>query len=187
MGQIFQKLWSVDCDACHTSMHCNCASLVGVSVVEIPACIGNAAARACSVDCLILQESQKEPLSAPPPLLLSIDTAQANAKGADRHMTQCAFLFLTDLYHYLPGLVKPFSLAAVEAPVHFDIAASMVTLYHFVIGKGENDAPVSAIEKILSSIIEQHLQAHDLPVSIPAVYTGHRWFRLAWDGGGWCL
>lgn len=100
-------------------------------------------------------------------------------------MAQCAFLLLTDLCRYLPGLIKPFSLASVEAPVHFDITASMVTLYHFTIGKGDNDAPVSAIEEILGSIITQHLQAQDLPISVPAVYTsvdGSSWPGLVVDG-----
>ena len=131
------------------------------------------------------ENHKKEPLSAPPPPLLSFDTVQANAKRADRPMTQCAFLFLTELCHYLPGLVKPFSLAAVEAPVHFDITASMVTLYHFVIGKGENDAPVSAIAEILNSIIGQHLQAQDLPISVSAAYTGvdgSTWPGMVVDG-----
>lgn len=131
------------------------------------------------------ENHKKEPVAPLPPLPSSIEMVQANAKRAYRPMAQCAFLLLADLCRYLPGLIKPFSLAAVEAPVHFDITASMVTLYHFVIGKGENDAPVSAIGEILSSLISQHLQAQDLPVSVPAAYTGtdgSTWPGLVVDG-----
>lgn len=130
-------------------------------------------------------ENHKAAPSPQIPSLLDIDTAQANARRTYRPMAQCAFLLLTELCRYLPGLVKPFSLASVEAPVHFDITASMVTLYHFVIGKGENDTPVSAIEEILNSIISQHLQAQDLPLSVPAAYTGvdgSTWPGLVVDG-----
>lgn len=118
-------------------------------------------------------------------MLDTVDLTRANANRTYRPMAQCAFLLFTELCRYLPGLVKPFSLAAVEATVHFDITASMVTLYHFVIGKGENDAPVSAIAEILNSIIGQHLQAQDLPLSVPAAYTGvdgSTWPGMVVDG-----
>lgn len=133
-------------------------------------------------------ENYKKPAptpSAPAVAPMGIDETRANATRVYRSMAQAAFLLLTDLCRYLPGLVKPFSLASVEAPVHFDITASMVTLYHFTVGKGDNDAPVSAIEEILGSIITQHLQAQDLPISVPAVYTsvdGSTWPGLVVDG-----
>lgn len=77
-------------------------------------------------------ENYKKPKpSAQPLACLSIDETRDSATGKYRPMSQCAFLLFTDLCRYLPGLVKPFSLASVEAPVHFDVTANMVTLFHF--------------------------------------------------------
>lgn len=131
-------------------------------------------------------ENYKKPKPSTQPLAcLSIDETRDSANRKYRSMAQCAFLLFTDLCRYLPGLVKPFSLASVEAPVHFDVTANMVTLFHFIIGRGDNDAPVSAIKEILESVIAQHLQAQDLPISVPAVYTsvdGSAWPGLVVDG-----
>lgn len=120
-------------------------------------------------------------LSSPP----DIEETSANAARTYRPMAQSAFLLFAELCRYFPGLVKPFSLASVEAPVHFDITASLITLYHFSIGKGENDAPVSAITEVLETIINQHLQAQDIPISVPATYTsidGSTWPGMVVDG-----
>lgn len=131
-------------------------------------------------------ENYKRPTPhAPPVVHAGIDETRANATRTYRPMAQAAFLILTELCRYLPGLVQPFSLASIEAPVHFDITASMVTLFHFTIGKGENGAPVSTIQEILGSVITRHLQAQDLPLSVPAVYTsvdGSTWPGLVVDG-----
>lgn len=131
-------------------------------------------------------ENYKKPkLPAQPLVCMGIDETRDSANRKYRSMAQCAFLLFTDLCRYLPGLVKPFSLASVEAPVHFDVTANMVTLFHFIIGHGDNDAPVSAIKEILESVIAQHLQAQDLPISVPAVYTsvdGSAWPGLVVDG-----
>lgn len=131
-------------------------------------------------------ENYKKPKPSTQPLArMSIDETRDSANRKYRPMAQCAFLLFTDLCRYLPGLVKPFSLASVEAPVHYDVTANMVTLFHFIIGRGDNDAPVSAIKEILESVIAQHLQAQDLPISVPAIYTsvdGSAWPGLVVDG-----
>ena len=100
-------------------------------------------------------------------------------------MKQAVYLLFLNLCDYLPGLVSPFSLAAVTAPVNFDITASLVTKFHFVIGKGKCDAPTATIKDILDNIVFQHLTAQDLPISIPAIYTaadGSTWPGLVVDG-----
>lgn len=93
-------------------------------------------------------------------------------------MKQTAYFLFSDLCRYLSGLVAPFSLAAVTAPVNFDITASLVTQFHFVVAKGQCDAPTATVKEILDNLIFQHLQAQDLPISIPAIYT-------AADGSTW--
>lgn len=94
-------------------------------------------------------------------------------------------LLFTDLCRYLPGLVAPFSLSSVTAPVNFDITASLVTQYQFVIAKGQCDVPAATVKDILDTVIYQRLQAQDLPISIPAVYVaadGTTWPSLVVDG-----
>lgn len=114
-----------------------------------------------------------------------IEEVRARAKKTYPIMKQAAYLLFTDLCRYLSGLVAPFSLSAVTAEVNFDITASLVTQFHFVIGKGRCDAAVATIKEILDTIIFQHLQAQDLPISIPAIYTaadGTTWPGLVVDG-----
>lgn len=115
----------------------------------------------------------------------TIELAGARAERAYPLLTQSAFLLLSELCRYLPGLVKPFSLGAIVPPVHYDITASLLTIYHFIIAKGENESAIPTITEILESLIAQHLQAQDLPLSIPAVYTsadGSIWPGLVVDG-----
>lgn len=110
----------------------------------------------------------------------TIELASARAGRVYPPLTQTAFLLLSELCRYLPGLVKPFSLNAVVPPVHFDITASFLTIYHFIIAKGEDETSLSTIIEILESLIDQHLQAQDLPLSIPAIYTSAD--RSTWPG-----
>lgn len=115
----------------------------------------------------------------------TIELASARAGRVYPPLTQTAFLLLSELCRYLPGLVKPFSLSAVVPPVHFDITASFLTIFHFIIAKGEDVTDPSTITEILESLIDQHLQAQDLPLSIPAIYTssdGSTWPGLVVDG-----
>lgn len=115
----------------------------------------------------------------------TIELAKARAERVYPLLTQTAFLLLSELCRYLPGLVKPFSLGAVVPPVHYDITASLLTIFHFVVAKGENETVVATIQEILESLIGQHLQAQDLPLSIPAIYThadGSTWPGLVVDG-----
>ena len=115
----------------------------------------------------------------------TIELASARAGRVYPPLTQVAFLLLSELCRYLPGLVKPFSLGAVVPPVHFDITASFLTIFHFIIAKGEDVTDPSTITEILESLIDQHLQARDLPLSIPAIYTsadGSTWPGLVVDG-----
>lgn len=115
----------------------------------------------------------------------TIELANARAGRVYPLLTQTAFLLLSELCRYLPGLVKPFSLSAVVPPVHFDITASFLTIFHFIIAKGEDVTDPSTITEILESLINQHLQAQDLPLSIPAIYTsadGSTWPGLVVDG-----
>ena len=110
----------------------------------------------------------------------TIELASAKAGRVYPPLTQTAFLLLSELCRYLPGLVKPFSLGAVVPPVHFDITASFLTIFHFIIAKGEDVTDPSTITEILESLIDQHLQAQDLPLSIPAIYTSSD--RSTWPG-----
>jgi len=115
----------------------------------------------------------------------TIELARARAEKVFPLLTQTAFLLLSELCRYLPGMVKPFSLGAVVPPVHFDITASLMTIYHFIIAKGEDETAIPTIIEILESLIGQHLQAQDLPLSIPAIYTsadGSTWPGLVVDG-----
>lgn len=129
-------------------------------------------------------DNKKSP-SAPSAPPADIETVRSRAKATYPTMKQTAYLLFRDLRRYLPGLVAPFSISAVVAPVNFDITASLVTLFHFVIGKGETDVATITIKEILETLIDQHLQAKDLPISIPAIYTaadGTTWPGLVVDG-----
>lgn len=115
----------------------------------------------------------------------TIELATARAKKVYPLLTQTTFLLLSELCRYLPGLVKPFSLGAVVPPVHYDITASLLTIYHFIIAKGEDESAIPTITEILENLIAQHLQAQDLPLSLPAIYTGadgSTWPGLLVDG-----
>ena len=137
---------------------------------------------------LILYYAGKKPqpptilITPPPPV---IGEVRARAEHTYPLMKQTSYLLFTDLCRYLPGLVAPFSLSAVTAPVNFDITASLVTKFHFVLAKGQCSAPVSDVKDILDNIIFQRLRAQDLPISIPAIYTaadGSTWPGLVVDG-----
>lgn len=138
--------------------------------------------------CLICYYAKKKPKAAPVPApqpVEGIEEVRARAKKAYPTMEQTAYLLFTDLCRYLPGLVAPFSLSAVTAPVNFDITASLVTQFHFVVAKGQSDAPIDTVKDILDTVIYQHLQAKNLPISIPAIYTaadGTIWPGLVVDG-----
>ena len=137
---------------------------------------------------LILYYAGKKP--QPPTILIThrpdaIEEVRARAKRAYPLMMQTAYLLFTDLCRYLPGLVAPFSMSAVTAPVNFDITASLVAKFHFLLAKGQCSAPVSDVKDILDNIIFQRLRAQDLPISIPAIYTaadGSTWPGLVVDG-----
>lgn len=129
-------------------------------------------------------DNKKSP-SAPSAPMEDIETVRSRAKATYPTMKQTAYLLFRDLCRYLPGLVSPFSLSAVTAPVAFDITASLVTQFHFVVARGQCDAPIDTLKEILETLIDQHLQAKDLPISIPAIYTaadGTTWPGLVVDG-----
>ncbi len=71
----------------------------------------------------------------------------------------------------MPGLIQPFSLAAVEAPTHYTITANFITIFHFVIVKGQADVSPQTVKEILETLIARHLTAQDLPLTVPPVYT----------------
>lgn len=129
-------------------------------------------------------DNRKTPGASSTPME-DIETVRSRAKAAYPTMKQTAYLLFGDLRRYLPGLVAPFSISAVVAPVNFDITASLVTLFHFVIGKGETDVATITIKEILETLIDQRLRAQDLPLSVPAIYTaadGTTWPGLVVDG-----
>lgn len=122
-------------------------------------------------------------VSSTPPA--DIEIVRSRARSTYPTLKQTAYLLFRDLCRYLPGLVAPFSTSAVVAPVNFDFTASMVTLFHFVIAKGESDVTISTMKEILESLIDQRLRAQDLPLSVPAIYTaadGSTWPGLVVDG-----
>ena len=135
---------------------------------------------------LILYYAGKKPQTPPPPPPPPvIGEVRARAERAYPLMMQTAYLLFADLCRYLPGLVAPFSMSAVTAPVNFDITASLITKFHFVLAKGQCSVPVSDVKDILDNIIFQRLRAQDLPISIPAIYTaadGSTWPGLVVDG-----
>lgn len=115
----------------------------------------------------------------------TIELARVRAERVYPLLSQTAFLIFSELCRYLPGLIKPFSLSAVVPPVHYDITASFMTIFHFIIAKGDNDIPANTMQEILESLIGQHLRAQDLPLAIPAIYTstdGITWPGLVVDG-----
>lgn len=129
-------------------------------------------------------ENYKKPRPAMPSSL-PIEDVKAKAEETYPLMKQAAYVLFRDLCRYLPGLVPPFSLSSVVAPVKFDITGSLVTIFHFVLAKGANDAPIETIREILEELIDQHLRTQDLPISVPAIYTaadGSTWPGLVVDG-----
>lgn len=127
----------------------------------------------------------RKPLSTPSAPPKDIEAVRFRAERTYPVMKQTAYLLFRDLCRYLPGLAAPFSMPAVTAPVNFDITASLVTLFHFVISKGESDVTISTMKEILESLIDQRLRAQDLPLSVPAIYTaadGSTWPGLVVDG-----
>lgn len=128
---------------------------------------------------------EKEVVTPPPPLSVSIELVKARAESTYPLMAQSGFVLFTELCRYLPGLIRPFSLGAVEAPTHYSITASFVTVFHLIISKGEDDTPASTVREILTSLISQHLRAQDLPLTVPATYTneaGETYPGLVCDG-----
>lgn len=101
----------------------------------------------------------------------TIELARARAEKVYPLLTQTAFLLVSELCRYLPGLVKPFSLKDIVPKVHYGITASFITIYHFIIAKGDCETERQTMQEILETIIDQHLQAHDLPFAIQATYT----------------
>lgn len=121
----------------------------------------------------------------PAPGTMDIELARARANGILPLMKQTAFLLFCELSHYLPGVTKPFSLSAVEAPTPYTITVSMVTIYHTIIVKGGDETPVSVVLEIMESLISQHLRAKNLPLAVPATYTneaGETYPGLVCDG-----
>lgn len=100
----------------------------------------------------------------------TIELAKARAEKIYPLLSQTAFILLSELCRYLPGLVKPFSLKEIVPPVHYEISASFVTIHHFIIGKGDCETDRQTMWEILETLLDQHLQAHDLPLSISANY-----------------
>lgn len=135
--------------------------------------------------CYYAKQNTLEASAPAPKPVRAIEEIRARAEKIYPSMKQVAYLLFTDLCRYLPGLAAPFSLSAVTAPVNFDITASLVTQFHFVVTKGQCDVPIDTVREILETVIFQHLQAHDLPISIPAIYTasdGSTWPGLVVDG-----
>lgn len=121
----------------------------------------------------------------PPPPPVSIELVKARADNIYPLMAQSGFVLFTELCRYLPGLIRPFSLGAVEAPTHYSITASFVTVFHLIVSKGKDDTPASTVREILTSLIGQHLRAQDLPLTVPATYTneaGETYPGLVCDG-----
>lgn len=101
----------------------------------------------------------------------TVELARARAEKVYPLLTQTAFLLLSEFCRYLPGLVKPFSLTNVVPKVRYEITASFVTIHHFIIAKGDSEVDCPTMREILETILEQHLDARDLPISLPTNYT----------------
>lgn len=131
-------------------------------------------------------EDEQQPSKPPKPKPVEpIEEVRARAEKTYPTMKQTAYLLFTELCRYLSGLVAPFSPSAVTAPVNFDITASLITKFHFVVAKGQSDALAATVKEILDNLVFQHLEAQDLPISIPAIYTaadGSTWPGLVVDG-----
>ena len=135
---------------------------------------------------LICAVGKKKPKETPPPPPREpVEVVRARAERTYPIMKQTAFLLFTDLCRFFSGLVAPFSLPAVTGPVNFDITASLIIKYYFVIEKGQCTANVRDIKDVLDTIVFKHLKAQDLPISISAIYTaadGSTWPGLVVDG-----
>ena len=129
---------------------------------------------------------KKEEIPPPPPPVKSIEYAKDRAEKTRRPLSQCMYAFANELCQYFPGLIVPFSVQSVEyKAMPYTITADFITKFHFLVGKGNCIAPGSDVWKVLESIIEQHLCAGDLFMSIPAVYVsaeGDSWPGLVVDG-----
>jgi len=127
-------------------------------------------------------DHQKKPKLQQP---TTLDEVKDEAEEIYPMMNQAAFIIISELCGYLPGLVAPTSVASIRAQVRIDIRASMTAVYHFTVWKGTNGEEKSTIQEILETIISQHLQAQDLPLSVPEFYTaedGSIWPGLVVDG-----
>ncbi len=128
---------------------------------------------------------KKEKLPPPPPPVASIELAKERAEKTRQSLRQCMYIFTNELCKYFSGLIVPFSIQSVEyKAMPYTITADFITKFHFKVGKGDCIAPRSDVWEVLESIIEQHLCAGDLPMSIPAVYVsgqGDRWPGLVVD------
>lgn len=101
---------------------------------------------------------------------------RARAERVYPPLTQTAFLLLSELCRYLPGLVKPFSLDAVVPPVHYDITASLLTIFHFVIAKGEDETAISTHCQDFRKPYQSTSPSQDLPL----IYTSADGSGLGW-------
>lgn len=128
---------------------------------------------------------KKEKQPPPPPPVTSIEYAKERAEKTRRPLSQCMYIFNNELCKYFPGLMAPFSIRSVEyKAMPYTITADFITKFHFLVGKGGCIAPRSDVWKVLETVIEQHLCAGDLPLSIPAVYVseqGDSWPGLVVD------
>lgn len=131
--------------------------------------------------CFSKAEPKKDP--PPPPPEKDIEIVRKIANYNYNNLQDTVLILFQELRGYLPGLKEP-SDTSILAKVAFDITAEHVVIYHFVIGKGNNEEPVETIQDILERLIKQYLEAKEIPLPTCEEYQaadGSCWQRLVVD------
>jgi len=72
---------------------------------------------------------------------------------------------LQKLCEYDSSFILPHNTSQIKKKPYFYITKNLAVIYHFIIYKNESGISVDGIESILNSVIAQHLEAYDFPVS----------------------
>ena len=168
------------------------SALVGAVMEKVYAFLEKYGGFLIIIGCIVIWWKESHPkqkteiVAQPPKPSVNIDEIRTRAERNYPIMQQTAYILFKDICRYFSGLVSPFSLSAVDAPVKFDVLpGTMLIVYHFVLGKGNCDASADTIRKTLESIIDQRLQAKELPLIIEPIYVsadGSTWSSLVVDG-----
>lgn len=108
----------------------------------------------------------------------TIEDVRAAANQHYANLENGVFELFKELCGYLPGLVVPVNKIHIRATVPFDILGNFAVIYHFIIGKGNNERSKTDLENILNNLVQNHLQSNDFLLPVGSTYQ-------AADGSQW--